>query len=335
MSRLIAAAAILIAGVPALAEAHGTSKSYADWVIDGSRAEMRINFAPHDFAVEHPGTDADGDQKVTGAELDAKKAEILARVLASMKVEAANEKGAASAPCAAERPRIVAAGEPIEEVQISATFVCEELIGHFQLRTRYLASLEPPHVSVATVTAGEVTAQHIFTAEAPEWSLELEPPTVGAALADHLGRGVRSSAGAALLLGLGALCFLAGLRGAAPVLGAFAAAFVLAVFVAGPRVSFAVAIPVALAGVEAWLPQGVAWRRAIIAALLGGAIGMNASIAAAAPMKIAFALGALGPALLVAAVGALLARYRTRISERAIGAAAIAGSIALLVLSLR
>lgn len=333
MSRL--SAAVLLLAVPAIAHAHGTSKSYADWVIDGSRAEMRVNFAPHDFAVEHPGTDADNDQKVSNPELEARKAEILARVLASMKVSAANQKGAPATPCVAERPRIVAAGEPIEEVQVSATFVCEELIGYFQLHTRYLASLEPPHVSVATVTAGEVTAQHIFTAEAPDWELELEPPTVGAALVDHLQRGVRSSASAALLLGLGVLCFLAGLRGAAPVAGAFAAAFVLAIFAGGPRAGFAVAIPVGLAGVEALLPQGVAWRRAIIAALLGGAMGMNAAIAAAAPMKIAFALGALGPALVVAAAGAVLARYRTRISERAIGGAALAGSIALAVLSLR
>lgn len=336
MSRLIYSTAVLLAvACPAIALAHGTSKSYADWVIDGSRAEVRVNFSPHDFGVEIQGLDADSDQKVTGPELSKKEKEVLTKVIEATKLEAANSKGQPLQPCVAERPRLATAGDPIEEVQISATFVCPELVGYLRLETHYLSTLGPPHVSVATITAGAITAQHIFTVEAPKFELELEPPSVGAALADHLGRGARSAAGAALLLGLGVLCFLAGIRGAAAIVGAFAAAFAIAVFAGGPHASYVVAIPVAAAGVECMIPKAVLWRRAAIAAFLGAALGLEGGVAAAVPMKIAFVLGAIGPALLVGGVAALLATYRTRVAERAIGAASIAASIALLFFALR
>jgi hypothetical protein len=335
MSRLIFAAGVaLFALVPSSSFAHGTSKSYADWVIDGSRAEMRVNFAPHDFAVEIAGLDADGDQKVSKAELSKKEGEVLDKVVAATKISAANVRGEGVSACSAERPRIAAIGEPVEEIQVSASFACDELIGFLVLETRYLATLEPPHVSVATVTAGEITAQHIFTLDTKKFELELEPPTIAAALTEHLSRGLRSTFSAAMLLGLGVLCFLAGLRGAGPIAAAFAAAFALALFTGGPRATYVVFIPVAAAGIEALIPRGVTWRRAGIAAMLGAMLGLNAAITAAVPMKIAFLLGAILPAIGVAFAAALLAKYRTRLTERALGATSIAASIAILVLAL-
>lgn len=337
MSRLIFGTAVLAISVLSTSEAqaHGTSKSYADWVIDGSRAELRVSFAPHDFAAAISGLDADSDQKISAAELKPKEADVLANVLASTKLAIGATKTSTLAACSPERERITAIGDPVEEVQVTATFGCPSLIGYLELRSRYLPALEPPHVSVATITAGAITAQHIFGGEPSKLALELEPPSIGKILGEFFARGARAAFGAPLVLCFGVLCFLAGLRGAGVLIAAYAAGAAVGVFAGAPALPWLAPIAVAAAGIEAVFANSSTLRRASIAAILGIAIALGGAPGAVAPAKIAFLLGAIPPALVVGALAAVLGKYQARVPARAVAAASIAGALALLFFALR
>jgi hypothetical protein len=335
MSRLIFGTAVLLATVPSLAFAHGTSKSYADWVIEGSRAELRISFAPHDFAASIPGLDADSDQKVTAAELKSKEREILASVLDSTKLAIGATRTSTLASCEPERERLTAIGDPVEELQVAATYTCPAIVGFLELRSRYLPALEPPHVSVATITAGAITAQHIFGGDPSRLALELEPPSVGKVLSEYFVRGALNALGAPLILCMGLLCFLAGLKRAGEVIGAYAAALSLAVFLGGPQFPWLAALAVAAAGVEALFAHSSRARRLAIAAMLGITFGLGAARGGLVPAKGAFILGAIVPALVVAGLAASLAKHQPRVPARALAAASFAASIALLIFTFR
>lgn len=66
----------LLGGLAALfvsgsAAAHGTSKSFGEWVISGASAELRLNFDAHDLVAGLAGLDADGDRTLSAEELAA------------------------------------------------------------------------------------------------------------------------------------------------------------------------------------------------------------------------------------------------------------------------
>jgi hypothetical protein len=231
MSRLALPSAIVLSlFAAATARADGTSKSYSDWRIKGSTAELRVSFAPHDFATAFPDLDVNRDLKIDAKELEPGKTRVGEMVVKETELFAAREKSDPKTPCQAGAPAVIPVGDPLQEVQVQVAFECASRIGALELRVHYLPTLEPPHVGVATITTPETTAQHVFTRVSPVFTLELRPASVGELLRDAMARGATRSASGLVLVVLAFLLFplsekrAAALFAVSAIVGAIAAA---------------------------------------------------------------------------------------------------------------
>lgn len=190
--------------ISASAQAHGTSKSYADWRIEGAQASVQVNFAAHDVAGAIPGLDANGDRKITPKELGASAKKIKEATLGQVRLQA-GETPAQRAACAPETVRLEGltdAAGTVTEVQLSGRFACASRIGAFRLRGQYLPALEPAHLSVATFSGPSLTAQHVFSKAEPEFSMTLELVPLSTELRAGALEGARASWLLMLVLGL-------------------------------------------------------------------------------------------------------------------------------------
>jgi hypothetical protein len=349
MPRLSSAAlfALLIL-VSSNALADGTSKSYSDWRIRGSTAELHVSFAPHDFATAFPDLDVNHDLKIDSAELTTGVERVGAMVVSETELSAARAKGETKERCRAGAPRVIPIGEPLQEVQVQVTFDCALRIGAFELRAHYLPTLEPPHVGVATIATVDTTAQHVFTRAAPTFVLDLRPAPLASALADSLVRGMKAALTSGLVLFLSVLLFPLGLKRAAGVFAVFFGVDLIAIIAGGGAAHAAVAAApflaagaVAWAGAEALFAEAPALSRrllgtAVFAAAFGLDAASHASVSAPLPERIAFAIGALVPAIgafVVVRIARMLVR-RER-AQRPLAIASLVASAALLILALR
>lgn len=170
MKRALGLALLSVLGPTSAARAHGTSKSYADWRIEGRRVVGRIVFAAHDVVGARPGLDADQDGALSAAEL----AEHAAGLSSTLAAGASVTSG--EGPCPRTDASLRGVGDPVEEIQLGVAFECPALVVSARVRARLLPELEPPHVSVATFEGRGLLATHVFTAVDPQVDLQLEPP---------------------------------------------------------------------------------------------------------------------------------------------------------------
>lgn len=335
------------------ARADSTSKSYADWTISGSTAQLRISFAPHDFPASMPNIDKNRDTKLGADELELAKAQIGKKVIDATDLSAGLSSSDPKSPCSGGAPKVIGVGDPLQEVQVQAEFLCPTRIGSISLTTRYLPELVPPHVSVATIAQGDVVAQHVFTRESPQFSLELAPASLAMELRDQLVRGLRATFTPALLVFFVVLLGVLSHRSAIFTFLAFSGGALFAVLALGSLawktagwIAYAVALSVAWAGAEMLFrgsrsDKNAVTLRTVIAGCCGVAHGLAAAslLAASAPalIRVTFAFGALlllaGAFLVVRALAALLGQKRREQSARPIGIASLAVSVALLVLA--
>lgn len=198
--------AVLLLACPLSAEAHGTSKSFAELILRARTAELRINFAGHDVAAAIEGVDADQDRRLTRDELEASREAVGRHVVEHLLVKVAVEDGAPQVVCQPEVTGVKGIGDPVvSEVQVRAQYGCSERVGFLHLEVDQLPALEPPHITVATVLAGPTAAQHVFSPQTPAFELDVELPS----LAEELGRS--ALAGLRLLVAPASLLFLLGL----------------------------------------------------------------------------------------------------------------------------
>ena len=107
--------------LPATASAHGASKSYADWTVEGDRAALRLSFAAHDLTAAVPGLDADADNRLVAEELSAQRETLGSRVIQHTSVRAG--RVSADEDCVPDDPIVRGIGEPAEEVQVTVASV--------------------------------------------------------------------------------------------------------------------------------------------------------------------------------------------------------------------
>lgn len=316
------------------AQAHGSSKSFAEWQIQGRRVQARVAFAAHDVTAAHEGLDANADGALSAVEL-AQGAPELATYFASQAVVQAQ----GLPPCRAEPPQITGLSDPVEEIQVRLSFVCSQAPQTLTVRTRLLPELEPPHTSVATFSGPGLDATHVFSASDPLVVLHLEVPALSAQLGAAALGVLRALSRPRPVLLLAALLFMGlGRRRLGPALLMGGAAMALA-SVPSPS-----ALPLIGAGLVAWGAFEVyrqkprARLEAVWAGLAGAAFGWGAgagAVDAELPVRV-FTLGfiALIPASAVTLTAWVPARVG-RAAARPVAAGLGAGALALLALALR
>lgn len=333
---------ILLLLVPSVAAAHGVSKSYADWTIDGDRASVRVSFAAHDVLAAVAGLDANADKAVSAAELDAMRDAIAKRIVRHTEIRAGRDS--ADTSCSAEElPIVRGIGDPVEEIQVTASFACASGIGALSVRSTYLPELEPPHATLATFSSGSNAAQHVFTPDTPPLELTFDVKPLADELFDALMAGLKANlTWAPMLFCLGLLLSRRG-RGMTLVLGAFVLAHAVVVLVGGPRLPFiplVAALGVAWIGLET-LVSSVETKPGLhyvaFAVIFGIVFGVLAG--ARAPreplLKLGFVVGSTGPLLLSFLAGRVLlgvAGSHLGRALRAVGGALIGAGVVLLVL---
>jgi hypothetical protein len=323
-------ALLALAGVLAAAgraRADGTSKSYSDWRIHGSTAELRVSFAPHDFATFMPDLDLNHDLKIDTKELEPGRARVGEMVVKETELKTARAKTDPLEACRAGAPSVVPVGEPLQEVQVQLTFECSGPIGALELRAHYLPTLEPPHVGVATITAPEKTAQHVFTRAAPVFTLEMAPASLASELQDALARGAKAALSISLALFLVVLSIPVPFKRGLGLFALFAGVEVLAVVLGKPLAAplagvlpFVAVLSVAWAGAEAFVLRPNPARQLALTACFGLVHGLaaaaHASSSAPIPERIAFTLGAIAPTVLISGIGVVLAAVLAPYTKR-------------------
>ncbi|MCK6544788.1 hypothetical protein L6R52_02900 [Myxococcota bacterium] len=146
--------------LPSFALAHGQSKSAAECVLDGARAEVRVAIAEHDLREGLEALDPARAGRLSAADLDV----IRAHVRDGTKLSLGDGRA-----CAVERVDVAPSGEPVVEVVATVTLECPDAPGEYVLALGYLPRLVPPHVTLAVITAGEARASHTFSPVAPRF----------------------------------------------------------------------------------------------------------------------------------------------------------------------
>jgi hypothetical protein len=305
--------------------AHGTSKSFAEWNIDGATAKLRVNFASHDAFAAVIGLDADGDMKLSAAELEAGRVAFGARTIAATELSI-GPAGKRSA-CVAGEPTVRGIGEPVEEIQVEATFTCPAIVRELHLVTRYLPELDPPHLGVSTVIAREVTAQHVFAPTTPEFDLVLAPPSFGERLSQSLAAGLEVGVQPhPLILGLGIGVLATTVDGLLAVLFFLIASTIAAVIFEGaapwalyPALVFGLGAS-GLVAADKKLPRVVPL---VLGTICGFALGSGAGAGLAAGVSAA------GPGAILGAIGAVCVPW-LRGRKRGLGYGLAAAALLLL-----
>ena len=276
--------AFTLASPPGAALAHGTSKSFADWTIDDRVAELSLGIAAHDLIAAVEGLDADADRALSAGELDDRAEEIGRRVASALEVSSGEASFRACRPDRRLDVKGVPDGRTIEEVQIHGTWVCDGPIRRIRVRADLLPELEPPHVSVATFTAGDETAQHIFSALRPESVVAFAEPTLSRRLIAALKAGLKATWWPAPLLFCLALVLSRRGRDFSKVAGIFLLAHAVFAYLGGPPFPF---LKVLLAVGLFWLglesvgaraqEEPESWHRAGFVAIFGALFGVVTS----------------------------------------------------------
>lgn len=202
------------------AGAHGTSKSYAEWTFKGRRAEVRVAFASHDVIAAEPALDSNEDGALSAQEL-AENSTWLAERLSKQ----GHPINGGSSGCVVKERELQGLSVPVEEIQLSVSFVCDAMLEHVTVRALYLPQLEPPHTSVASFSGPGLDATHVFSTTDPQVELHIQRPPLATQLASAaqgvMARALRART-AMLLLAL-LVVTLAGMRWRLALLMAFMA----------------------------------------------------------------------------------------------------------------
>ncbi len=332
---------LMVLAAPTSAWAHGASKSYADWTVEGENAGLRLSLAAHDVIAVIRELDPNADKRLDAAELEPVRAKFGALVVAQTRVRAGRTE--ADTDCVAQTPIVRGIGDPVEELQVTVVFQCPTAIGALEIGAGYLPELEPPHTTLATVTGGEVSAQHVFTPATPRFGVTFElPPLVDQLLAALLA-GLRANfVPGPLLFCLGLILSRRGRRFGG-ILASFLIAHGVLVFLGGLRYPFLpliVAVSIAWVGFETFLSARVpkvSPHHLIMAAIFGALFGVMAHVKVPRELmpKLAFVAGATAPLLVAFLAGRIVLSVsgeRTERVVRTIGAGIIASALVLVVL---
>lgn len=142
---------------PAEGWGHGQSKSVAEVVLDGRRAEVRVTIAEHDLREGLEALDPTRAGRLSARDLDA----IGAHVREGTTLAIGDGRA-----CAAERVDVAPSGDPVVEVTATVVLRCPEAPGEYRLELGYLPRLVPPHVTLAVIAAGDTRTAHTFSPEA-------------------------------------------------------------------------------------------------------------------------------------------------------------------------
>lgn len=137
---------------------HGQSRSFADWTLTDAAVEGRITFKAHDLLAAEPWLDADNDGQVAESEADAGAARLTGQLLSELRVST----GSRNRNCKLERAKVVPFEDPVTEFQLAVRFVCLADEATLTLSHHHLQTLEPPHVTHATISNGAQTSEHVF-----------------------------------------------------------------------------------------------------------------------------------------------------------------------------
>lgn len=332
---------LCVALTPSVAWAHGASKSYADWTVEGDQAALRLSLAAHDVIAARPEMDPNGDRRLDASELESERVAYGATVVEQTRVRAGRAK--ASATCTPGDAIVRGIGDPVEELQVTVVYTCPSAIGALELGAGYLPELEPPHATLATVTGGEVSAQHVFTAQDPRFGVTFELPPLAEELLNALLAGLKANfVPGPLLFCLGLILSRRGRRFGG-ILAAFLAAHSVMVFFGGLRYPFLpliVAAAIAWIGLETFLsakePE-VGWHHIAMAVVFGALFGVMAHLKVPREMmpKLAYVAGATAPLLGTFLVGRIVLAVSGSHTERVvrgIGAGILASALVLAVL---
>jgi hypothetical protein len=329
------------------ARADGISKSYSDWTIDGNKAELRVSFSPHDFATWLPQMDTNHDLKIDTVELEPRKGDVGRMVVDNTALSTGGARDDPKETCIAGAPRVIAVGEPPQEVQVQVRYACPKRIVALAITANYLPGIEPPHVGVATVSARTITAQHVFTRTAPIFTLELQPVPLHQELFEQALRGARSNASIELAVFLVLMGAFVPFRDSLLRATAFLGTFVIACFVEASSAHRMVtagqvgaAIAVGFAGGTLMIPLERRWVR-VAAALSAGVVPFavcfavlamsHQSASSTVVSRAAFVMGALAPVIACSGVSRMVSRIGGEATPRIRSALGIAAILAMVV----
>lgn len=325
---------------PASAWAHGASKSYADWMVEGEKAALRLSLAAHDVIAAIPELDANADKTLDTVELDAHRDAFGAKIVEQTRVRAG--RATADSDCDGQAPIVRGIGSPVEELQVTVVFTCPTLIGALELGAGYLPELEPAHATLATVTGGEVSAQHVFTKTAPRFGVTFELPPLVEQLFEALLAGLKTNfVPAPLLFCLGLILSRRGRRFGG-ILASFLLTHGLMVFLGGLRYPFLpliASLAIAWVGIETFVSARapkVSPQHMMMAGIFGALFGVMAHVRVPPEVvpKLAFVAGATAPLLAAFVVGRIVlavAGDRTERVVRGLGAAIVAAALVMTI----
>jgi hypothetical protein len=163
------AAFALVSIVARQAAAHTLGLSRGEYTPDGSRLRTAVTLRADDAALAVPGLDADGDGRVTDAELERGRIALQAAFVDALGVESDGARCVGTLASAKT--------DPPDGVRIAATYECTRAPGRLRLHFGFLDRMPSDHRHLATVHLARGDVDDLLILARPDLEVEASAPS--------------------------------------------------------------------------------------------------------------------------------------------------------------